>query len=182
MTASPLRPSQLRSMAKKIRLLLLDLDGVLTDAGLHYDGEGRETKTFFAMDGVGIRLLREISGIPTAVVSGRGSKAAQSRMKDLDIAEFHFHIKDKGKTLREIQNKFSLQPSEICAIGDDIVDLPLLIRVGLPVAPANAHHEVKRVAKFITKSSGGKGAEREVCEILMKARGEWRKALSHYKR
>ena len=168
--------------ARRVRLLLLDVDGVLTDGSLHYDGDGRETKAFFAQDGMALRLLREVSGIPTAIVSGRASAATESRARDLGIEEVHLRVRDKGEVLDSLLRKYSLDPEEVCGMGDDIVDLPFLDRVGLPLAPANAHPEAKRAALFVTRASGGRGAVREAVEILLRARGDWPKVLARFRR
>lgn len=164
-----------------MRFLILDVDGVLTDGRLLFDGEGRETKTFHVWDGLSVRLLREIAGIPTALVSGRASTATESRARDLGIEELHLKVRDKGQALNAILGKYGLAPEEICGIGDDIVDLPILLRVGLPIAPANAHQEAKKAAAYITKRRGGDGAVREAIELILRARGDWAKVLARYR-
>lgn len=174
-------PAEITRRAKKIRLLLLDVDGVLTDGTLLYDGEGRECKSFHVWDGLAIRLLKEYAGIPTAIISGRGSKAVEVRALDLGIEDLHLKIKNKAQALNQLIAKHSLRDEEICGVGDDIVDLPFLLRVGLPVATANAHEDAKAQALYVTKTPGGSGAVREVVELLLRARGEWEKVLAHYR-
>lgn len=170
----------LAERARRVKFLLLDVDGVLTDGSLHFDGEGRETKSFFAWDGLGIRILKDVAGIPTALVSGRASTATESRARDLGIEELHLKVRDKSQALNAILGKYGLQPEEICGMGDDIVDLPILLRVGLPAAPANAHELAKKASVLVTKRPGGNGAVRELVEFLLKSRGQWTQALARY--
>lgn len=171
----------LQERARRVRFLILDVDGVMTDGTIHFDGEGRETKTFHVWDGLGIRLLREFAGIHTALVSGRASTATEARARDLGIEELHLKVRDKGQALNAILGKYGLQPEEICCMGDDIVDLPILLRVGLPVSPANGHETAKKASAFVTRRRGGEGAVREVVELILKARGQWREVLARYR-
>lgn len=171
---------EISSRARKVKLLLLDVDGVMTNGTLHYDGEGRETKSFHVWDGLAVRILKNTLGIPTAIVSGRGSISVIRRAEDLGIEEVHLQIKDKKASLETIMKKFSVRAEEICGVGDDIVDLPFLTRVGLPIAPANAHPEAKKAAVYVTKARGGDGAVRETVELILQSRGEWQKVLDRY--
>ena len=158
--------------AKRIRLLLLDADGVLTDGRIAYDGAGREIKFFDVKDGQGIQLLHH-AGMEVGILSGRGSPAVRIRAKELGITLLRQGVRDKGKALEEIMWKKGYTPEQICFVGDDLVDLPVFARVGLAVAVADGTEDVKAKAHYITHHSGGKGAVREVCDLILKAQGKW---------
>ena len=154
------------SKIKCIRYLLLDVDGVLTDGKIYLDSKGREMKVFNIYDGLGISLLRK-NGIEVGILSGRSSSAVQFRSKELGIKDVHQGISDKLKKFEEIPLQKNLQYSEVAFIGDDLIDLPLLKRVGFSVAVANAVSEVKSHVHLVTQKRGGEGAVREVADLLL---------------
>ena len=169
----------LRERAKKIKLLLLDVDGVLTDGRIIYDSKGNNLKLFDVQDGLGVFLLRQM-GIKTILITAKGSKATHPRARDMRIEKVYADIVPKTKVYKKIRKDRRLRDDEICFVGDDLVDIGILKQVGLPIAVANAAPEVKRVSKYITKRRGGKGAVREVAELILKSQHKWKKALQLY--
>lgn len=166
--------------AKKIRLLLMDVDGVLTDGRIYLqslpDGTATEMKVFSAYDGAGLKLARA-GGLRTGVITGRESAATTRRAKEVDM---EFVVQGRGEKLsafEEILRAAKLRAEEVAYIGDDLPDLPVLTRVGLGIAVANAVPEVKRTAHYVTKASGGNGAAREVVELLLKSQNKWTAVL-----
>jgi 3-deoxy-D-manno-octulosonate 8-phosphate phosphatase (KDO 8-P phosphatase) len=168
-----------KERAKKVRLLLLDVDGVMTDGRLGFDGEGREFKFFFARDGIGIRLLQQ-AGVRVGILSGRRAKVVTLRAKELGISLVRQKIQDKSRALDEILAAEKLRPEQVCYMGDDLVDLPVLRRVGLAVAVADAATEVKSAAHLVTQTPGGRGAVREACETILKIQGKWGKGTRKF--
>lgn len=169
-----------KKRAKEIRLLLLDVDGVLTDGRIIYDGEGREFKTFDVKDGQGIKLLQQ-GGLKVGILTGRRSSAVSLRAKELGIEILHQKVLDKTKTLDGILGKNEIRAEQICFMGDDLADLPVLHRVGFAVAVADAVEDVKKNAHYITRHHGGRGAVREICEVILKSQGKWKEIISQYK-
>ena len=165
--------------AKKVHLLLLDVDGVLTDGRIIYDSRGQEIKCFNIKDGQGIRLLQE-AGLEVGILSGRKSSAVKLRAKDLGIRILRQDVQDKAKDLARILRQKKLKREQIGFVGDDLVDLPVFQCVGLASAVADAAAEVKSQAHWITRMTGGKGAVREVCERILKAQGKWSKVIQKY--
>lgn len=166
------RSKRLLGLAKRVKLLVLDVDGVLTDGSIILDDRGNEMKAFHVRDGHGITMLIK-AGIPVALVTGRRSKAVERRARELGITDVFQKSYDKTLAFRELMEKYSLDASEVAYIGDDIVDIPVLRKAGFPVAVADAEEEVKAVALFITAREGGRGAVREFCDFLLKAKGRW---------
>ncbi len=166
-------------IAKDIRLLILDVDGVLTDGAIVLDNEGNEIKSFHVRDGHGIKLLIR-HGIEVAIITGRFSRVVQRRAQELGIREVYQRCYDKVRAYEKIKENLSVKDNEIAYMGDDIVDIPVMRRVGLPVAVADANEDAKRYASFITKNRGGRGAVRELAEIILKAKGLWEEILSGY--
>ncbi|MCF8069157.1 MAG: HAD-IIIA family hydrolase [Desulfobacterales bacterium] len=164
---------------KQIKLLLLDVDGVLTRGDIIYGADGGETKAFYVRDGLGIRFLME-SGIHVGIVTGRSSEALLHRCKNLGIDLIFDGVRDKAKVLNDIIEKTGISPEEMAFIGDDLVDIPLLKRVGIAVAVADAHDAVKKCATMVTAANGGAGAVREFCEAVLTARGLWDKILERF--
>jgi 3-deoxy-D-manno-octulosonate 8-phosphate phosphatase (KDO 8-P phosphatase) len=169
----------IRNAAKKIELLILDVDGVLTDGSIILDNAGNEYKAFFVRDGHGIRMLIK-SGIRVAIITGRYSKVVERRAAELGITEVYQKCHDKRVPYGKLLRKYGLADSAVAYIGDDIVDIPVMKKVGLPVAVADAAEEVKEVACMVTKSRGGRGAVREISDLILKARGLWRALFSEY--
>lgn len=158
--------------ARAIRLLLLDVDGVLTDGRLIYGPGGEESKVFHVRDGHAIVVARA-AGIEVAVVSGRKSAAVTRRLEDLGVREVHQGLADKAALLSDLCARYRLGPAEVAFMGDDLPDLPLLRRVGLALAPADGVPEVRRTAHWTSRRPGGAGAVREAVEWLLRARRAW---------
>jgi len=156
----------------KVRLLILDVDGVLTDGRIIMNDRGEETKHFNAKDGHGLRMLMQ-AGIEVALISGRRSGAAEFRARDLGITEVHMGVKDKAGVCADLIQRKKLGKAEICCMGDDLPDLPLFERAGIAIAVADAVPEIRAAAAFSAKNRGGKGAVREICEAILKAKGLW---------
>jgi 3-deoxy-D-manno-octulosonate 8-phosphate phosphatase (KDO 8-P phosphatase) len=167
------------SKVKKIRLLLLDVDGVLTDGRIIYDSRGRDSKFFDVHDGLGVYLLYK-AGIKTILVTAKASRAILPRARDMRIEEVYADVSPKSLVLEKILKKYRLKADELCFVGDDLVDLPLLKRVGFPVAVFNACPEVKRAVNYITIRQGGRGAVREVAELILKGQGRWQELVGAY--
>lgn len=168
----------IKQRAKNIRLALFDVDGVLTDGNIHIDSQGEEVKTFNTQDGHGIRLLQHY-GIDVGVITGRSSKALEHRMRDLNVKHVYQGSIDKSKIYQELLTKLGLSADQTSFVGDDIVDLQVMSQCGLSIAVANAHHFVKQHAHWQTTKSGGAGAVREVCELLLDAQGLLDEALNY---
>jgi len=164
---------------KRIKLLLLDVDGVMTDGSVIYDDTGKETKVFNIKDGLGIRLLMD-AGIDVGIVTGRSSKALLHRCDNLGISLVFEEIRDKARVLEVISKEKGVRAADIAFVGDDLVDIPLMKKVGLSVAVSDAHEKVIEHADMVTAARGGAGAVREVCEAIMKAQGLWEKALKRF--
>ena len=160
--------------AQKVRLLVLDVDGVLTDGAIIYSDKGEEPKSFNVKDGLGIKMLIQ-EGIKVAIISGRKSRAVEYRANELGIQEVYQGIKNKVAIFEEILKRNKMNPEETSFIGDDLIDLPLLSRVGFAVGVSDAVKEVKKAADYVTRLPGGKGAVREVCELLLQSQKKWNK-------
>jgi 3-deoxy-D-manno-octulosonate 8-phosphate phosphatase (KDO 8-P phosphatase) len=172
-------PRRISEIASNIKLLILDVDGVLTDGGIILDGSDNELKVFHVRDGHGLRMLKK-AGIEVAIISGRNSKVVDRRAMELGITEVYQRSHKKISAYNELLSKFNVVDTEVAYIGDDVVDIPLLKRVGLPVAVADAVEEAKEAALFITSACGGRGAVREICELILKANGRWTGLLDEY--
>jgi 3-deoxy-D-manno-octulosonate 8-phosphate phosphatase (KDO 8-P phosphatase) len=168
--------AKLRNKAARVRLLVLDVDGVMTDGRIIMDHEGREIKAFDVRDGHGIKLLRH-AGIEVAVLTGRNSPVVQKRADDLGILWVRQGVHDKVAAYQEIAGEVGITDEEACFVGDDLVDIPLLKRVGVPICVADGVHEAKAVALYVTQLPGGRGAVREVCDLLLQAQGKWEEVL-----
>lgn len=160
----------------RICCLLLDVDGVLTDGHLYYTAGGEEMKAFHVRDGSALKLWR-MSGGRTAIVSGRSSTAVERRARELDVDILLQGVTDKVSGLAEVCRQLMLEEAKVCAIGDDWLDLPLLRRVGVAAAPADATAEVRQCVDYVTLSCGGKGAVRDVVEWVLRGQGKWAKLL-----
>jgi 3-deoxy-D-manno-octulosonate 8-phosphate phosphatase (KDO 8-P phosphatase) len=167
---------KLRAKAAKVRLLVLDVDGVMTDGRIIMDHEGREIKAFDVRDGHGIKLLRQ-AGIEVAMLTGRNSPVVQQRADDLGIPWVRQGVHDKVATYEEIAGEEGITAEETCFVGDDLVDIALLKRVGLPICVADGAQEAKDAALYVTQCLGGRGAVREVCDLLLQAQGKWEEIL-----
>jgi len=156
--------------AKKIKLVIFDVDGVLTDGGLFFGDDGQEYKAFYARDGLGIKLLQR-TGVEVAVITARQSKLVVHRMNNLGIEHFYQGHLDKTIAFQEVLAKLNLQPEQAAYAGDDVIDLPVMNKVGLAVAVQDAHPLVKKHAHWTTEHNGGRGAARDLCELIMQAQG-----------
>lgn len=165
--------------AEKIRLLALDVDGVLTDGGLYIGAGGETCKRFNVQDGLAISCAIR-NNLTVAIITGRQSELVCRRAAELGITEIYQGIKDKREMLEELAAKHSLQLTEVAYMGDDLNDLPALNIAGLACAPENAVQEVKDLADFIAAKKGGEGAVREVIETILKAKGEWAQVVAAY--
>ncbi|HWR58478.1 MAG TPA: HAD-IIIA family hydrolase [Thermodesulfovibrionales bacterium] len=170
---------ELKKIAKNIKLLILDVDGVMTDGSIILDNEGNEFKVFHVRDGHGIKMLAK-AGIQVAIISGRQSKVVERRARELGIKEVYQKCYAKTVAFDHITEKYRLDDSEVAFIGDDIVDIPVLRRVGLPIAVNDATDETKEFASMITKNRGGRGAVREVTDFLLRAKGLWGPMTKEY--
>jgi 3-deoxy-D-manno-octulosonate 8-phosphate phosphatase (KDO 8-P phosphatase) len=186
-----------KSRAKKIKLLLFDVDGVLTDGKLFFvpsaaqENRGQaaeisltsqgsiEIKGFHAHDGVAVSLAR-VAGIKTGLITKRASETVAVRARDLKLDHIYQGIQDKLGAFREILKKEGLKPSEACFVGDDVIDLPVMWNCGLAVAVANARDEVKKDAHYVTKHAGGDGALRDAVEFILKSQGRLKKVVEKY--
>lgn len=158
----------LSARLRKIKLLVLDVDGVLTDAGMYYSARGEELKKFNTRDGMGIALIKDV-GIPTAIVTGESSEIVQRRAEKLRIEDIYLETKDKSVALDELLEKYGLTADQVAFIGDDLNDLPVLKRVGLAVTVADGAPANKKLAHYITEKKGGEGAVRELCDLLVES-------------
>jgi 3-deoxy-D-manno-octulosonate 8-phosphate phosphatase (KDO 8-P phosphatase) len=169
--------------ARKIKLLLLDCDGVLTDGGLYYTFDGKHVlegaKVFHIHDGQGLKLARE-AGLKVGIITGRISPALTARARDLQIDYLHQGIDDKLTVYEQIKTAEGVADEAIAYAGDDLPDLPLMRHVGLAIAVADAVEEIRECAHFVTNKAGGRGAVREVVELLLKAQDKWRETLLRY--
>jgi 3-deoxy-D-manno-octulosonate 8-phosphate phosphatase (KDO 8-P phosphatase) len=164
---------------KSIHCLLMDVDGVLTDGKLHFTSDGEEFKSFDVQDGHGIAMARR-AGLVIGFISGRPSKATTRRAADLGIEILKQAATSKVEMVEEVKKEHRLRDEQICFIGDELVDLPVMRRVGVAVAVPNAVNEVKAAAHYVTRRSGGDGAVREVIEMILKAQGTWKKVITKY--
>lgn len=172
-------PAEIRKKAQKIKLLLLDVDGVLTDGGIVVDNRGEEIKRFDARDGHGIRLLMR-AGIQVGLITGRSSKVVSHRAKDLGIRMVYQKVYNKVERYQKIKKKTGLKDQEIAYVGDDITDLPILRKVGLAVTVKDCWSELKRAVDYVTAGGGGRGAVREIVELLLRAQGKWGEVTQGY--
>jgi len=164
---------------KKIKLLLLDVDGVLTDGSIIYNDSGEEIKVFNVKDGLGIRFLME-AGIKVCIITGRESNALKHRCKNLGIDLFFQGVKDKGSLLDLVFKQTGATPDETAFIGDDLLDLSIMNMIGTPIAVSDAHDSVIQKASIVTTAKGGKGAIREISEAILRAKGLWENILKRY--
>ncbi|HEU5238672.1 MAG TPA: HAD-IIIA family hydrolase [Pyrinomonadaceae bacterium] len=176
---SKLETEDVVARAKRIKVLLMDCDGVLTDGSLWLTEDYDEQKSFHARDGQGISLLHR-AGLRTGIISGRKSSAVDRRAHDLKIAFVHQYAKDKVKALDEIMTTAGVSSEECAYIGDDLADIAPMRRVGFAVAVADAAHETKQVAHYVTALNGGRGAVREVADLILKAQGRWDELMNNY--
>lgn len=169
-------PSSLKQLGSTIRAAIFDVDGVLTDGTLFISEAGETLKAFHALDGHGLKLLAQ-GGITPIVITGRDSPSVRRRLKDLGVNHAVFGAHDKLAAAEPLMAQLGVSWAEMAVMGDDWPDLPLLVRAGLAVAPANAHAEVKAVAHHVSALRGGQGAARECCDLLLWATGRYEALL-----
>jgi 3-deoxy-D-manno-octulosonate 8-phosphate phosphatase (KDO 8-P phosphatase) len=165
--------------AARIRLLIFDVDGVLTDGSLFVGDDGQEYKAFNSRDGHGIKMLLKY-GIEVAIITGRTSQVVEHRMANLGITHIYQGKLEKLPAYEELRKKLGISPEETAYVGDDVVDLPVMRRVGLAIAVQDAHPLVRQHSHWQTPSTGGRGAARDVCEMLMEAKGVLHDELGRY--
>jgi YrbI family 3-deoxy-D-manno-octulosonate 8-phosphate phosphatase len=170
--------------AKKIKMLITDVDGVLTDATMNFfatpKNEVVEVKKFCAYDGLACHMLRD-GGIKSAIITGGNAPATEKRAGSLGMDFLYYNFLSKGAAFKEILKKTGLKAEEVAYIGDDFIDIPVLLEVGLACAVKTSMPEVKKIAHYITKKEGGRGAFREVAELLLKAQGKWKQTIKDAK-
>lgn len=180
----PKSKGEIGRRARRIKLLLMDVDGVLTDGSIYLlsdsGGRAREIKAFNSLDGAGLRLAK-FAGLRTGVITGRESAAVTARGRELGMEFIAQDAFRKLPAFQKILRRARLKPVQVCYVGDDITDLPVLRRVGLAVAVANAIPEVKKAAHTVTRASGGRGAVREVVDLLLHAQGKYSKLLASFR-
>ena len=189
MTAPPVPPEPppqrqfapaLLLAAQPIKVAFFDVDGVFTDGGLYLSDQGETLKRFHILDGLGIKLLQR-AGITPVVITGRDSQPLRVRLTALGITHVHYGTEDKAPAAEGSLRALGLDWSQAAAIGDDWPDLPVLRRCALPVAPAQAHLEVRAIARHVTEAAGGHGAVREFCDLLLMAQGQYARLLEGYR-
>ena len=167
-------------IAARIRMLVIDVDGVLTDGGLYYDDKGRITKRFNVQDGLGIKLA-QAAGLQLAVMTGLSSPAVQARISELGITRYYHGFKNKVPIIEQMARDEGISLKEMAYIGDDWVDAGPLLRVGLPMTVPNAQPEIKQIAGWISQSPGGHGAVREAIVLILRAQGRLEKQWEKWK-
>ena len=165
--------------AARIRLMIFDVDGILTDGSLHFSADGEALKTFNVLDGQGIRLLQD-AGIATAIISARQSPIVSKRAADLGITHVRQGIHDKKSAFLSLLAELQIAAEECGFIGDDIIDLPVLSRVGFAASVPNGHLEVRQRVHYVCNAGGGRGAAREVCDFILRAQNKYEQVLSNY--
>ena len=166
--------------ARKVRLALFDVDGVMTDGTLFVSGQGESFKPFNILDGLGLKLLKS-SGVATGILTGRSSAAVSTRAGELDIDHLIQGANDKLRAYLDLRQQLALDDEQICYMGDDLPDLPVLRCCGLALSPPGGVDEVRSEVHFVTRTRGGKGAVREACELIMRAQGTWEAHVGPYR-
>lgn len=169
----------IKEKVKNLKLLILDVDGVLTDGRLFFDKEGNEYKCFHSRDGHGIKLLRQ-TGVEIAVISGRQSESVALRMKMLGIEYVYQGYENKRSAFSDILEKTGVKPANTAYVGDDVLDLPIMTKAGLSIAVSDANFAVKECADWCTSLPGGQGAVREICDLILQAQGNFESILNQY--
>ena len=174
-------PEDVRARAARVRLACFDIDGVMTDGGLHYSDQGHEAKRFNVQDGLGLKLLADC-GVTIAIITGRDTPAVLHRARDLGIARVHAGERDKLARVRSIAGELGLDLDSVAFCGDDLPDLGAMQHVGFAVAVANAHPSLRAATHRQTTQPGGAGALRELCDLIMAARGRLGEAIARFSR
>lgn len=174
-----MNPDELKAKAVRIKVVILDIDGVLTDGRIILGNYGDELKFFDVQDGLGLVLLRQ-AGLKTVIISAKKSRINHRRAKEVQIVKIYQNAHDKLKVYEKVLKKFKVAPEEVCFIGDDLLDIPVLSRVGLAVAVKNAVPEAKEKSHYVTQNKGGRGAVREVADFILKAQNKWDQVTQRY--
>lgn len=170
---------ELKARASRIKLLILDVDGVLTDGRIYIRDTGEEIKSFHTLDGHGLKMLQQ-SGVQTAIITGRDAPSVAIRVQQLGINYYFKGIHDKRATYAQLREQAGVDKDECAFVGDDVVDLPVMVHCGLAVAVPQAHWFTLQHADYVTQKEGGKGAVREVCDLIMHAQNTLDPALNEY--
>jgi 3-deoxy-D-manno-octulosonate 8-phosphate phosphatase (KDO 8-P phosphatase) len=165
--------------AAKIRVVIFDVDGVLTDGSLFFDGQGQEYKAFYARDGLGMKMLQS-TGVILAIITARSSPVVKQRMDNLKIEHVFQGQLDKLTAFKELLAKLKVEPQQVAYVGDDVIDVPVMLQVGLAIAVGDAHALAIKHSHWQTQANGGRGAAREVCELIMQAQGTFESQLSQF--
>ncbi len=173
--------AEITEKAQQIQLLILDVDGVLTDNKLIYGDDGQEYKAFYTRDGHGMVMLQK-SGIDIGIITGRTSPLTKKRMQDLKVKHLYQGVPDKLPTFLALAEELDLEMKHIAYIGDDILDLPILTRVGLSACPRDADSEVIPRVDYVSRFNGGQGCVRELCELILKSQNLWQAHMDFYLR
>ena len=158
--------------ARRVRLLILDVDGVLTDGRLYYGADGAEQKAFHAQDGSAIKRLAA-AGVLVALISGRQSEAVRRRAAELGLGRVYLGAEDKAAALADLSARTNIEPARMAHVGDDLADLPVFARVGMACSVADGHPLVRARADYVASLGGGRGAVREICDLVLYAQGRW---------
>ena len=172
-------PDDVLKLARKIRMVLFDVDGVLTDGRLFFSDSGDETKSFHSRDGLGINLLQE-SGVGVGIITARQSKLVAHRARDLNIQHLYQGRKEKFPAYIELCESLQLSSDEVAFVGDDVVDLPIMLNVGLAITVPQGHRIVKERSHWTTPHEAGAGAARDVCELIMHAQDSYSKVMAQF--
>lgn len=170
---------QAKAKAARVRLMIFDVDGILTDGSLHFNADGEVMKTFNVLDGQGIKLLQN-AGLATAIISARESAIVSKRGSDLGIPHILQGIHDKKSAFIQLTKDLGIPHEECGFIGDDVIDLPILLRAGFSASVPNGHIEVQSRVDYVTQASGGRGAAREVCDFILHAQNKYTQALAPF--
>lgn len=175
----PVTDNEVHRRSAKIRMVLLDVDGVLTDGKLYLGNNQEELRAFFVRDGLAIRMGQS-AGLTFGIVSGRDSTLVTRRARELKIDQIHQGIQAKGECFDRIAAESGLSGEQICFVGDDLIDVPALRRAGLAVCPADGCEETRKFAHYICKNRGGHGAVREVVDLILRASGRWETVMQRF--
>ena len=165
--------------AARVKIIIFDVDGVLTDGGIYIGPEGELFKAFHCRDGLGITLARK-AGIKTAIITGRTSKQVAHRANELHIDRVHQGCMDKRAAYRSLKDEFGVTDEEVAYVGDDLIDLPVMLQTGFPAAVADASEEVREAAAYVARYAGGHGAVRDIIEFILKAQGRWQETIASF--
>ena len=165
--------------ASRVRLMVFDVDGILTDGKLLFGPEGEIIKVFHVLDGQGFRLL-EKAGIKVAIITARQSPMVQKRAEDLGVEHVYMGAHDKRRAFSALLEKTGFTPADCGYIGDDLIDLPVLLQVGFSASVPNAHSEVRNRVDYVTHTEGGYGAAREICDLILKAQGKYQAIMETF--